>query len=161
MASAALQELEPRRDTWSKYVTGHTFKGKRHRLHLLMCGMVFTYKERRIDGVPLQGLYHNRHLGLLCCLDELTFLTLLSSAPGGSDGKVSACNAGDLGLLPGSGRFPGEENGNPLQYSCLENSRNREAWSATVVHGVAKSMDVTEQLTHTTKTPGFEEYYKA
>ena len=70
------------------------------------------------------------------------------------------CVASQVALC-GSGRFPGEENGNPLQYSCLENSRNREAWSATVVHGVAKSMDVTEQLTHTTKTPGFEEYYKA
>ena len=39
----------------------------------------------------------------------------------GSDGKASACNAGDPGLIPGSGRFPGEENGNPLQHSCLEN----------------------------------------
>ena len=42
--------------------------------------------------------------------------------PGGSDGKASACNAGDLGLIPGLGRPPGEGNGNPLQYSCLENS---------------------------------------
>ena len=41
--------------------------------------------------------------------------------PGGSDGKESACNEGDLGLIPGSGRSPGEGNGNPLQYSCLEN----------------------------------------
>ena len=41
--------------------------------------------------------------------------------PGGSDGKVSAYNAGDLGLIPGSGRSPGEGNGNPLQFSCLEN----------------------------------------
>ena len=41
--------------------------------------------------------------------------------PGGSDGKESACNAGDSGLIPGSGRSPGEGNGNPLQYSCLEN----------------------------------------
>ena len=54
--------------------------------------------------------------------------------PGGSDGKESVCNAGD----PGSGRSPGEENGNPLQYSCLENSMDREAWWATV-HGVPKS----------------------
>ena len=56
----------------------------------------------------------------------------------GSDGKVSACSAGDLGLIPGSGRSPGEGNGNPLQYSCLENSMDRGAWYATV-HGVAKS----------------------
>ena len=48
--------------------------------------------------------------------------------PGGSDGKVSACNVGDLGLIPGSGRSSGEGNGNPLQYSCLENSMDRGAW---------------------------------
>ena len=48
--------------------------------------------------------------------------------PGGSDGKESACDAGDLGLIPGWGRSPGERNGNPLQYSCLENSMDREAW---------------------------------
>ena len=52
--------------------------------------------------------------------------------PGGSDGKESACNAGDLGSIPGLGRSPGEENGNPLQYSCLENSMDRGAWGATV-----------------------------
>ena len=48
--------------------------------------------------------------------------------PGGSGGKASACNAGDLGSIPGSGRSPGEGNGNPLQYSCLENPMDREAW---------------------------------
>ena len=47
---------------------------------------------------------------------------------GGSDGKVSACNAGDPGLIPGLGRSPGEGNGNPLQYSCLENPMDRGAW---------------------------------
>ena len=59
-------------------------------------------------------------------------------SPGGSDGKASACNAGDLGLIPGSGRSPGEGNGNPLQDSCLEKSMDGGAWWATV-HGVAKS----------------------
>ena len=58
--------------------------------------------------------------------------------PGGSDGKESACNAGDEGLIPGSGRTPGVGNGNPLQYFCLENSMDRGAWQATD-HGVAKS----------------------
>ena len=58
--------------------------------------------------------------------------------PGGSEGKASACNAGDLGLIPGSGRSPGEGNGNPLQYSCLENPKNGGTWWATV-HGVSKS----------------------
>ena len=48
--------------------------------------------------------------------------------PGGSDGKESACNARDPGLIPGSGRSPGEGNGSPLQYSCLENPTDRGAW---------------------------------
>ena len=58
--------------------------------------------------------------------------------PGGSDGKESVCNAGNLGLIPGSGRSPGGGNGNPLQYSCLENFMERGAWQATA-HGVTKS----------------------
>ena len=51
-----------------------------------------------------------------------------SDFPGGSDGKASAYSAGDLGSIPGSGRSPGEGNGNPLQYSCLENPMDRGAW---------------------------------
>ena len=58
--------------------------------------------------------------------------------PGGSDGKASAYNARDAGSIPGSGRSPGEGNGNPRQYSCLENPMDGGAWQATV-HGVAKS----------------------
>jgi len=57
---------------------------------------------------------------------------------GGSDSRESACNAGDLGLIPKLGRSPGEGNGNPLQYSCLENSMDRGAWRATV-YGVPNS----------------------
>ena len=56
----------------------------------------------------------------------------------GSDDKESACNAGDLGAIPGSARSPEEGKGHPLQYSCLENSMDRGAWQATV-HGVQKS----------------------
>ena len=56
----------------------------------------------------------------------------------GSDGKESACSAGDPGLIPGLGRSPGEGNGSPLQFSCLENAMDRGAWWATVP-GVAKS----------------------
>ena len=67
--------------------------------------------------------------------------------PGGSEVKASACNAGDLGSIPGSGRSPGEGNGNPLQYSCLENPMDRGAWWATV-HGVIKSWARLSDLTY-------------
>ena len=58
--------------------------------------------------------------------------------PGGSDGKEYACNAGDLDSIPGSGRSPGEGNGNPLQYFCLANPTDTGAWWATA-HAIAKS----------------------
>ena len=66
--------------------------------------------------------------------------------PGGSDDKESACNAGDLGLIPGSGRSPGEGHGNPLQYSCLENPMDRRAWWA-IIQGVSKSQTQLKWLT--------------
>ena len=66
--------------------------------------------------------------------------------PGDSDRKASARNAGDLGSIPGLGRSPGEGNGSPLQYSCLENSMDGGAWWATV-HGVAKSRTRLSDLT--------------
>ena len=79
--------------------------------------------------------------------------------PGGSDGKESACNARDLGSIPGLGRSPGEGNGYPLQYSCLENHMDRGVWQVTV-HGEShgqrslvgyspwgcKELDMTEPL---------------
>ena len=71
--------------------------------------------------------------------------------PGGSEDKASACNAGDLGLIPGLGRSPGEGNGNPLQYSCLENLMDRGAWQAAV-HRVAKSRTQLSDFTHFTHT---------
>ena len=67
--------------------------------------------------------------------------------PGDSDSKESSRKAGDLGSVPGLGRFPGQGNGYPLQYSCLKNSIDWGAWWATV-HGVAE-LDTTEQIAHT------------
>ena len=66
--------------------------------------------------------------------------------PGGSELKASACNVGDLGSIPGLERSPGEGNGNPLQYSCLENPMDRGAWWATL-HGVAPSQTQLSELT--------------
>ena len=68
----------------------------------------------------------------------LIIILLQQGFQGGSVVKNPPANAGDKGLIPGLGRFPGEENGNPLQYSCLENPMDRGSWKATV-HGVAKS----------------------
>ena len=71
----------------------------------------------------------------------MNLLCVYMGFPGGSDGKESGCNAGDLGLIPGSGRSPGEGNGYPLQYSCLENSmvRGYSPWGR-------KESDMTEQI---------------
>ena len=66
--------------------------------------------------------------------------------PGGSDGKESAWNVGNPGSIPESKRSPGEGNGNPLKYSCLENSMDRGTWRTTV-HGGHKELDTTERLT--------------
>ena len=74
------------------------------------------------------------HYGLLSTSEE----TYQGSFPAGSHGKEFACNAGDLGLIPGSGRCPGGGHGNPLQYFCLQNPMDRGAWWATV-HGVTNS----------------------
>ena len=68
--------------------------------------------------------------------------------PGGLEVKASASNVGDLGSIPGSGRSPAEGNGNPLQYSCLENPMDRGAWWATV-HWIAKSRTRLSDFTFT------------
>ena len=71
-------------------------------------------------------------------LKEGKSLITCQGFPGGSDGKESACNAGDMGSIPGLGRSPGGGHSNALQYSCLENPMDRVAWGATV-HRVARS----------------------
>ena len=91
------------------------------------------------------GSYASPGRGHQNCLKRVGF-------PGGSEGKASACDAGDQGSIPGLGRSPGEGNGNPLQYSCLEDPMDRGAWWATV-HRVIKESDTTEQL-HTSEDSG-------
>ena len=84
----------------------------------------------QVDSLPLSHL-KSRHL----------FLVWL---PWWLSDKESACNARDMGSILGSGRYPEEENDNPLQYSCLENGMDRGAWRATA-HGVTKESDMTKQ----------------
>ena len=80
---------------------------------------LFINKMRAIDGlVPLLFFLLYLRRGFVSTRDF----------PGGSEGKASAYNAGDLGSIPGLGRSPGEGNGNPLQYSCLKNPMDGEAW---------------------------------
>ena len=80
--------------------------------------------------------------GLVFQWFPLCEFSLFDAPYGGSDGKASACNSGDPGSIPGLGRSPGEGNGNPLQYSCLENPVDRGAWQATV-HRVTKGLNTT------------------
>ena len=121
---------------FSENNTIHTtvFDYKVHSLTWLLSGKIFIYLH------DLQNiLISRREADCKFTKSSIFFLfsicwTLYRS----TDGKASTCNAGDLGSIPGLGRFPGEGNGNPLQDSCLENSMDRGAWWATV-HGVAKS----------------------
>ena len=90
-------------------------------------------------------MYAHTHT-TLCRRDRLPTL-VFTGFPGGSDGKESACKAGDLGSIPRLGRSHGRGHGNPLQYSCLENPVDRGAWRVTV-HGVAKSQTWLSNLAH-------------
>ena len=124
----------------------------------------FSKKLRRIPWSNKFGKYYILYLSIQCnnaisisklkytnTHTQITFfkpaLVSLTGFPCGSDGRESACSAGDLGSIPGSGRSLGEGNGYPLQYSCLENSMDRGAWWVTKVHVVAKALDTTDQLT--------------
>ena len=98
---------------------------------------LISFKIYWFDLLAVQGTFksllqhHSLKASILWCSD------FFMGFPGDSEVKVSACNAGDLGSIPGSGRSPGEGNGNPLQYSCLENPMDGGAWWAAV-HGIAE-----------------------
>ena len=111
---------------------------------------VWGLEQQRVQaGTVEKGVstYQKADLPLTHC--RFKWGRFLPRDTGGSDGKESACNARNPGLMPGLGRSPGEGNGNPLQYPCLENPMDGGAWWATV-HGVAKELNTTLQLnTHT------------
>ena len=75
---------------------------------------------------------------MIILIMKIFFVQFFWVFSGDSELKASACNEGDLGLIPGSGRSPGERNGNPLQYSCLENPMDEGAWWATVHGGTVR-----------------------
>ena len=79
-------------------------------------------------------------------LHEIIYFPIVKRFPGGSNGKETACNGGDPGSIPGLGRSPGERNGNPLQYSCLENLMDRSSLAGHSPWGL-KELDTIEQLT--------------
>ena len=92
----------------------------------------------------------NTNMSMSICIIVSIYCTLIcidKGFPGGSDGKESACNAGDLVLIPGLGRPPGEGNGNSLQYSCLENPMDRERSLVSYIPWGCKELDMTESLT--------------
>ena len=88
-------------------------------------------QDNLTGGLCSSGEEPQQIMSLLCYKKDNDF-------PGGLEGKEAACNEGDPGSIPGSGRSPGEGNGNTLQYPCLENPMDRGAWRA-MVHGVAQS----------------------
>ena len=90
------------------------------------------------QAVNISEKYRKEMHSFLIPLFLVNFLYCGLGFPGGSEVKASACNAGDLGSIPGSGSSPGEGNGNPLQYSCLENPKDGGAWWAPV-HRLSKS----------------------
>ena len=95
----------------------------------------FSHPERLSPNTQLQI---ELAVQLSSLTDHSCWLGMDMGFPGGSAGKESACNAGALSSIPGSGKSPGGGNGNPLQYSCSDNSMDRGTWRATI-HGVTKS----------------------
>ena len=101
-----------------------------------------------VKNLPAMQETLAQFLGQKDPLEKVIPFPVFLSFPGSSESKESACNAGDLVLIPESGRSPGEGNGNPFQYSCLGKSMDRGAWRATV-HVVTKSQKRLNNRKHT------------
>ena len=116
---------------------------KSRKQHFSVCFLSFSGSPHAFISSPpfsspCSAPLYLKYLLVLFHLDLDSSLQHLVEVYGVSDGKEAACKAGDLDLIPGLARSPGEGNGTPLQYSCLENPMDWGAWQATV-HGVAKS----------------------
>ena len=132
-----IKEWQSKRGLWKIDLTGLPFYTGRNKAsdHLLMYFFVAPgFRAIQWQNQESKSRYGNV---LILSLDwdldlkRPSFYTQIDST-GGSDSKESGCNLGDPGLIPGLGGFPGEGNGNPFQYSCLENPMVREAWQATI-----------------------------
>ena len=150
MSLSELQELVMDREAWSAVI--HGVAKSRTRLsdwtELNLCWNFWKWPIFQImleiqwwnlkEHIPVILFYHlsKRDRVKEKCLKG--WLGVKVGFPGGSGGKESACSEEDLGSVPGSGKSPREGNGNPLQFCCLENAKDRGAWWATV-HVVAKS----------------------
>ena len=126
---------------WLGHRIGALIKGisavlKRDRRACFLPVLCHVRSQQRDHHLQTKKQAFTRHQ--ICLFQPSRLWYLCYGRPCGSDGKESAHNAGDTGLIPGSGRSLGEGNDNPLQYSCLENSMDRGAWWATI-HGIAKS----------------------
>ena len=138
LKSCCLQTFQLQHVGLSSTIRGRT---QAHPLHW-ECGILATGPSEKscssLFNIILCRNKKNYKRLLILTIFFLINVYFILGFPGGSDSKESTCNVGDLGSIPGSGRYPGEGNGNPLQYSCLRNPMDREAWQATV-HGVAKN----------------------
>ena len=116
-----------------------------------LCLTLYDFMDCSLPGSSVHGIFQARILEwvatALQMLEQLSAIPYRRGFPSGSDGKASACNAGDLSSIPGSGRSPGEGNGNPLQYSCLKNSMESRSLAGHSPWG-RKESNVTEWLTH-------------
>ena len=119
-----------------------------------MCQLHLKPERKKINT----AFVNSEKKGILELTSFFSLTTDISFISIGSDSKASAYNAGDLGSVPGSGRSPGEGNGNPLQYSCLENPMDGGSWQAAV-HGVTRSRTQLSDFTFTLLLYCFKNYF--
>ena len=135
---------------YKQYILEHMPLSHTEIIHAQPCSFAFEKNTQLAHFLSMYySVYLCRYLSFRACIEFpdftnknkgcwVKFSSFPEGFPGGSEVKVSACNAKDPVSIPGLGRSPGEGNGNPLQYSCLENPMERGAWWATV-HAVTKS----------------------
>ena len=127
-----------------------TFIKQTHYTARVLCTTLYETRAHRDRGQtpdPNRAIKRESSLVFAGCLELGGAKGSHRDSPGGADGKASACNARYPGSVPGSGRSPGEGEGNPLQHSCLENPTEGGTWWAAV-HGVAKSRTPQSDVTH-------------